>query len=99
MDNKKNWSDKKLDSHARKHSNVADKGEESLGSQIRPPLSKHPCLSGQATVNKGSSSSNSSNRPAFLSSLSLKLSFRTLIGTVLALPASVSFVIFIYKFV
>lgn len=91
--------DEEPDSHARKRSNVADEGEGSSRSQIRPPPSKRPRLSGQATVDKDSPAANSSNRPAFLSSLSREPSFGTLISTVLALPASVSFVIFIYEFV
>lgn len=92
-------SDEAPDSHARKRSNVANEGEGSSGSQIRPPPSKRPRLSGQAAIDKDSPAANSSNRPAFLSGLSLEPSFRTLIDTVLALPASVSFVVFICEFV
>lgn len=84
------------DGHARKRSNVADKGEEVSGPENRPPPSKRPRLSGQATVlDDDSPAANSSNRPVYLSSLSSEPPFRTLVDAVLALPALVSFVIFI----
>lgn len=67
---------------------VDDQGEGTSSSASLPkPLSKRPRLSGQPDVpEEGSPAANESDRPKFLSSLSLDPSYKALIDAFMALP-------------
>ena len=83
--------DDEPDGSSGKDKDGADKGEGTSGSPIKQPPSKRPRPSREPAIPKEQSpASNNSNRPKFLSSLSLEPSYKTLLDGVLALPVLVS---------